>query len=175
MYNINDNEAAIAQVQTYLITIDRARGLIPCIVTDGIYDDTTRECVRRFQSENFLSATGIVDYDTFRALYDEYLLALDILASPVCVKLLPDKLEGQSITKGEESSTVAIIQALLKALEVIYDDFDDIDINGIFDDSTEAAVKRIQGLHGLEQNGVIDRAAFDAIASEYEKFINKDT
>lgn len=174
MYNINDNEAAIAEIQRYLVTINRSKGLVPCIVTDGIYDDATRECIRNFQRENFLRVTGVVDYVTFRTLYDEYRLALEILASPACVNILPDKLEAGTINKGEQSSSVAIIQALLKALEVIYDDFSVIDINGLFDDKTEAAVKRVQGLHSLTEDGIIDRKTFNAIVSEYEKFINKD-
>lgn len=175
MYNINDTYSAVYEIQRYLSVIDRARGNPPCVVADGIYEERTRECVRRFQADNKLPETGIVDYDTFRQVYDEYLLALEILASPACVRLLPVKLEGQSITRGDESSTVAIIQSLLKTLEVVYDDFEAININGSFDDSTESAVKRIQYLHGLEQNGIIDRATFDAIAAEYEKFIKKDT
>lgn len=175
MYNINDTYSAVYEIQRYLSVVARARGNIPCVVADGIYEDKTRECVRHFQAENHLPETGMVDYDTFRLLYDEYLLALEILASPACVDILPDKLKAESISKGEQSSTVAVIQSLLKTLEVIYDDFEDITINGSFDDSTESAVKRIQGLHGLEQNGIIDRATFDAIVAEYEKFINKDT
>lgn len=174
MYDIKDKRAAIAEIQRYLVTIYRSRDQRPCIVTDGIYDDKTAECVMSFQRENTLTPTGKVNLETFDLLYSQYLIALEILYPERCVMTLPQKLEGQRLKKGEVSSEVAIIQALLKNLYVIDDVYGDIDINGIFDDVTEEGVKSVQSLYSLPRDGIINRATFNAIANEYEKFLNRD-
>ncbi|MBR5514592.1 MAG: peptidoglycan-binding protein [Clostridia bacterium] len=173
MYNIDDKNAAVFEVQRYLREISRVHNEIPCVTPDGIYDNKTKECVKAFQAQNGLEATGIVDNKTFDLLYKEYLSALGV--GEVCLFLLPDKLESQKIQNGEVSITVLIIQGILNSLGIIYDDLVYLETDGIYGAKTEDAVKHIQEIHSLKTDGKITRDTLNAIISDYNYFKNKDT
>ena len=172
MYDINDKRAAVFEIQRYLWYIARSKGEIPCVVPDGIYSEETKACVMQFQAENGLEPTGKVDNTTFDLLYNEYLLSLEIAEN--CLLLSPDKLDGESIAIGEASERVCIIQAVLNTLRVIYENIPILETNGVFTADTERAVMMIQEAHGLNKNGIIDKATLNAIISDYNKYKNWD-
>lgn len=72
-YRIDRKEEAIAEVQRYLRAISYAEKVIPHIAVDGIYGKETKEAVRAFQILLSLAQTGVVDDETFAALYRRYL------------------------------------------------------------------------------------------------------
>jgi peptidoglycan hydrolase-like protein with peptidoglycan-binding domain len=65
-----------------------------------------------------------------------------------------------------------LIQLILSALAVVYDDFEDIVISGVNDEDTRAALKRFQGYNGLEQTGVLDKRTWDAAAKSFNAYYN---
>ena len=71
MYRINDEQAAIREIQRYLVLIGTPE--IP-VVTTGIYDDNTRASVTDFQKKNGAVADGVVNRETFEMLYEAFLL-----------------------------------------------------------------------------------------------------
>lgn len=163
MYEINDTRAAITAIQRLLR--DAGYNIKP----DGIYGDETYNAVREFQVFNRLPPTGKVDLQTFEALAK----AAGPILGYSCVLIIPETLEGGVILPGEESSVVTIIQAMLKALAVIYD-FEDIELSGVYDTETEAAIRDIQRINGLPLTGVVDPDTWNALVSEYEKFKDSD-
>ncbi len=164
MYELNDTIAAIAAIQKLL----RDAGY--SIKPDGIYGDEMYNAVREFQVFKRLPPTGRVDLQTFEALVKE--------ARPIrgygSVLIIPETLEGGVISPGEKSSTVVIIQAMLKTLSVIYD-FEDIELTGIYDTQTSSAVRDIQRINGLALTGIVDTHTWNALVYEYEKFKDSDT
>ena len=164
MYELNDNKAAITAIQNLLR--DAGYDIKP----DGIYGTETADAVRMLQAEKGLVPTGRVDLMTFE------LLVTASRPVPVyeCALIIPSTLAGNVITPGEVSSVVVIIQAMLKVLEVIYD-FESIDVTGVYDDVTEAAITELQRINGLPVTGIIDALTWNALVSEYEKYKDWDT
>lgn len=73
IYRIDRKEEATAEVQRYLRAISYAQKEVPHVGIDGIYGEETREAVRAFQTLFALPRTGIVDQETFYALYRNFL------------------------------------------------------------------------------------------------------
>lgn len=74
MYRIYDRPEAIRSVQRYL----RLAGNPDIFVApSGVFDENTRLSVIDFQSRNQLDPTGVVDYETFVILYEEYVFLND--------------------------------------------------------------------------------------------------
>ncbi len=164
MYELNDTRAAISAIQQLL------RNAGYDIKPDGIYGDETYNAVRQFQVFNRLPPTGRVDLATFEVLART---ARPILGYQ-CALLVPETLEGGVISPGEESNIVVIIQSMLKTLEVIYG-YDGIELTGVYDSETEAAIRDIQRTNGLPITGIIDPPTWNALVREYEKFKDSDT
>ncbi|MDY3845985.1 MAG: peptidoglycan-binding domain-containing protein [Eubacteriales bacterium] len=74
MYPINEYSAAVKQLQTYLLTISYRDEIpyMPHISIDGIYGENTRTAVMDFQKKYGIPATGIVNYETWQAIYSVY-------------------------------------------------------------------------------------------------------
>ena len=164
MYELNDTRAAISAIQKLLR--DAGYDIKP----DGIYGNETYNAVRSFQSEVGLPSTGSVDLDTFEALVK----ASSGEVKYRCVVIPPSTLEGGVISPGDQSAVVVIIQSMLKTLAVIYD-FEDIELTGIYDAATEAAIRDIQRTNRLPLTGRVDPATWNAIVAEYEGYKDLDT
>ena len=61
MYHITDIKSAVKAVQRLLLLNET-----------GIYDESTKEAVRKNQEKSGLPATGIVDFATFNAIKNRY-------------------------------------------------------------------------------------------------------
>ncbi len=164
MYELNDDRAAISAIQQLL----RDAGYD--IKSDGIYGDETYNAVREFQVFNKLPPTGRVDLETFEAL----IRASSPKIEYRCALIIPETLDAGIISPGENSSIVVIIQVMLKALEVIYD-YESIELTGIYDASTESAVRDIQRTNRLPITGTVGPETWNVIVSEYEKYKDLDT
>ena len=164
MYELNDTAAAISAIQRLL------RGAGYDIKPDGIYGEETYIAVRDFQRTYGLPPTGRVDLITFETLARAFEPSLEYQ----CVSILPERLEGGVISPGEISNIVVIIQSMLKTLSVIYE-LEEVELTGIYDSKTEAAIRDIQRINALPITGITDPATWNALVSEYEKFKDRET
>ena len=167
-YQNDDKKAVVMHIQQLLRSIQIYENKPVTVPIDGIFGSKTTDAVREFQLENGLSPTGEVDKKTYDLLYEKSLEA-DIAASePLPLFLFAN---GQNVSKGEESDFVMILQIILNALTVSYDDFSPLEINGIFDKKTEAAIRRFQMRNGLFADGVVNKATWNSRVSNYNKHI----
>lgn len=174
MYYINDRAGAIYNVQRFLYFLSKNDYNVPIVYPDGIYGLETRSAVRAFQALQGISESGIVNYDTFTRLVNEYRKALRAAAPPERVRIFPRLLLNRSILPGEESSLVSILQAMLLTIGIAYDELLELKINGIYDKATENIVNKIKLASGMEPDSVIDKDTFAMIAKLYESFVNDD-
>lgn len=153
---------AIFNLQTYLRSISYSNNAVIPPPIDGIFDSATEQSVRSFQQAYGLKANGIVDKSTWNAIYEEYLLTKKEESLP----FFPSYAHNYSAKLGEESAFIAIVQILLRELSVIYDNFPEIEINGIFDTATEDAIKELQLVSGLEVTGILDKTTYKRLLND---------
>ena len=68
MYSINNKRQSILEIQKALLLL--GYGETHLVPLDGIFGEYTRDAVMHFQSENGLTVSGKVDYDTFSVLME---------------------------------------------------------------------------------------------------------
>ena len=160
----------VYELQYMLRKIAEITGEIPLINTDGIYGTATREAVRIFQGQNGLAPTGEVDKSTWDKIFERYKESVYSAAQGEPIYPFPSP--SYTSQMGERSDTITLIQLILSALSVIYDDFEDISITGENDEKTVAALKRFQRYHGLDETGVLDKRTWDAAARSFNTYYN---
>lgn len=169
-YPINDPREVIRQVQTYLLEILYDRNVLPTIVIDGFYTPETREAVRQFQLDEGLAETGIVDYETWNALYREYLL---ILLRQDKKELVDDGAFDMRI--GNVGHPIILLQSTLGELSLFYPVINRPAITGQFGYTTQEAVRALQRSYGLYETGEVDKALWARMTRDYEAKMSMET
>ena len=173
---MNENERnsffqAVTDVQKLIYTISQVNSLIPRVIPDGIYGPETTEAVTAFQHIYGLPETGKVDAATYRALYDEYVLAKEQLGEPKMISPFSGRFKNGMLSKGDKCDTVCIIQAMFEVIRFEYNCLPELKITGIFNSDTENAVKLFQKINFLEPTGNVDRKTWDRLADSYNKYV----
>lgn len=149
MNRVYDKESIIKLIQKYLIFIDEGDiGVSP----NGIYDDITRLAVRKFQENQGLEVTGIVNEATMSSLADEYLK-----------KQIEKQTRMQNypfirfpILQGDRSDgLIQIHQAMAKVLNY-YGHTHRIRETGFYNEQTALAVNLLREIYLLEADETID-------------------
>ena len=167
-YQNDDRKAVVTHIQELLRSLQIYENKPVSVPVDGIFGSKTTDAVRQFQLENGLSPTGAVDKNTYDLLYEKSLEA-DIAASdPLPLFLFSN---GQNVSKGETSDFVMILQIILNALTVSYDDYTPLETKGNFDEKTESAVRRFQMRNGLVPDGIVNKATWNALVNNYNKHV----
>ena len=167
-YQNDDPKAVVRHIQELLRTIQINNDKIVTVPIDGIYGTETAIAISELQKEYGLPATGNVDRTTYDTLYEIASAAVLNNSSPLPLYLLAD---GQSIFSGEKSNVVMITQILLNSLTVSYDDFEPLNIDGVFGEETERAVRRFQMRNNIPPNGFVDKTTWNALIRNYDKHI----
>ena len=160
----------VYELQYMLRKIARITGEIPIVNADGIYGADTREAVRYFQGQNGLTPTGEVDKATWDKIFEKYKESIYAVSQGEPIYPFPSP--SYTSKSGERSDIITLIQLILSALSVIYDDFEEIEITGENDEKTVVALKRFQGYHGLDETGVLDKRTWDAAARSFNAYYN---
>lgn len=161
---------AIRNLQKYLRAISFVDSRITRVPIDGLFDSDTQKAVSEFQASRGLVETGIVDKATWDAIYEEYLelKTLDMPAPPT--SFFPSTPPDYEAELGDRLAFVALVQAILRELTVIYDILPVPEISGIFDTDTEQAVKRFQEISLLEPTGRIDRVTYNRMLRDLSNY-----
>ncbi|PMB12764.1 peptidoglycan-binding protein [Fischerella thermalis CCMEE 5328] len=133
---LGSNGAAVEELQKLLTNLNIYIGKI-----DGIFEENTQESVKQFQRRVFLPENGIVDDNTWQALYT---------GRPVN---LPE------LKKGSRGELVKKVQRILKSTQdyIGY-------VDGEFGEITESAVQSWQVRNNLPDTGIIDEATWRTLS-----------
>lgn len=158
----------IMEYQSRLRKIAQIEGVLPLIAVDGIFGAETEAATRAFQNYHALPVTGIADSATWQAVATAYKRALYEVTPGLGISPFP---YPDYVTKaGEKSDFILIVQLLLSAVSVIYDDFEALEKTGVYDAETAEAVKRFQGFNRLPQTGAVNKSTWDRLAKNYNTF-----
>ena len=148
MYRISDKTSAIIKVQEYLkkIYIDEIT-----IIPSGIYDDKTRRLIMKFQEENDINVSGIVDEKTFSWLYNTY------------SKVIKDEETRRNnpfinfpLRKGMLDQSMSHIHYVIGQLLDYYGKQNNVRYGNYFSDNTVAGVKILKEIYLFLNNDIID-------------------
>lgn len=145
---------------------------IPVVVDDGVFGDSTEDAVLKFQQIYGLERTGIVDFDTWNKIV-EVSDDVDRRTNPAQSVLMFNE-SNSTINPGDKDIQLYAIQAMMKALSQLIDNFIDPDVTGIHDKNSVAAVKEIQLVSGLDDNGIIDVDFSNNLGQLYETYITRE-
>ncbi len=167
MIQANDEQAVIRQLQTMLRSIQIARGDVVTVPVDGIYDTATRDAVEQIQHENGLAVTGKADLETYNLIYGMALEADFAASEPMPLYAFP---KGRTLRAGEISDLVILVQVILNALTDGYDDHPHFKLDGAYTDDIAAAIRRFQMRNGIPPTGDVDKATWNALVRNYNKY-----
>ena len=159
MYSITDNSAAIKEVQGYLYQLHRAEPQkYRRVYIDGVYSDETALAVEEFQRMKAIESTGVVDYETFSLLYEEY---LSISPSPES-----GSNKRNSLGVGDSGSEVEYLNLLLYDLSEYYVDMPPPRRSRYFSEETLESVDYMRSTFMLAQGGNVDRKLIERLENE---------
>ena len=162
-------EEEIRQIQSMLREISFFDEDIERIIPDGIYGEQTESSVRSFQRKNNLYETGVVDNDTWDKIFEVHERITNENKREITVSIID---EGDvPINVGDFAASLFVIQAMLLALSGYFDNLDEVDVSGRFDEKTQSAVERVQVISGITPNAKIDREFLNALAELYNAYV----
>ena len=161
----------VESLQMMLRNIAGEHEQIPLVVPDGIFGSTTLESVQAFQQRFGLEPDGVVDFDTWNKIVE--ISDLVDSANDNGRLVLAYNENNRDILPGETVVELYVIQAMMKALADVIDDFDDIQVTGTHDLPSVGAVKKIQSVAGLEDNGIITVEFYDNLTHLYEVYVTR--
>ena len=89
---------------------------------------------------------------------------------PEAIRPFPDTGDFE-MKRGDRHNLVTILQIMLDALKLYYDDFGPVGAIGFFDEATEEAVQTYQRICGISETGRVDCVTWNRLAEEFNAAI----
>ena len=162
----------IESLQTMLRNISGNYGDVPLVVPDGIFGAQTLEAVQALQQLFGLESDGVVNFNTWNKIVEisNQVSAENVGGRPV----LAYNESNEDILPGETIIDLYVIQAMMKALAAVIESLDDIEVTGTHDRPSVDAVKKIQVVVGMDDNGIITVEFYDNLAQLYEVYVSRE-
>lgn len=161
MYTPSQKKSHIREIQRYLHGISYYNDRIPRIIPDGYFGKETSTAVRAFQREYNLTETGTVTSETWHKIVEIYRDFISVL--PIALDVFPSS--KYIVHMGDSGLLIYIIQVLLNEIGVVYDEFPQIIITGVYDTPTSNAVKVFQDISNLNPTGNVNRQTWNHLVS----------
>lgn len=160
-------------LQYYINFIAEFNNFIPSVDTDGVFGPKTKESVIAIQRSVGLTPTGIVDEETWNAIYSSYVtkynsLPLEFRTSPTA------PYPGDILRLGSSGTAVRTLQRYLNRISDAYPSVPKTDESGYFDARTQEAVLAYEREFGFAQRGFVNLILWNSIASLYSDLIQGD-
>ena len=163
MYRQNERKEAVKEVQKFLFFISsEIYEDIPRIPIDGIFDEETKGATMAYQNKKGINQTGIVDYETYTLLYEDYLSALEKQApSPYIFTK-----EEPIITEGDNNEAVRFLHILINELEGRFVNIEKVGTGSYFDKKTGDMLEILSTIFNFEKQRVLDQKLYNRILNE---------
>lgn len=163
-------------LQYFLALIGDFYTTIPSVEITGYFGPETKESVLAFQQQFGLPQTGIVDAETWDAIYNEFKGIADTLFADnkiFPVNTLP--FGGEVLKKGSSGQYVMALQEYLNVISLVHTEISPVSPSGDFGEDTELAVKQYQSFAELPQTGIVDKRVWDSIVNTYKDVTSSAT
>ena len=149
MYRIDDRKSAVKEIQRYLMSLAAENFRI---VPSGVFDVRTREAVTSFQRRNGILESGVVDYETFNALYENFVLVDEKKKAMVGV----GKTVDFPLSEGVMNDSMIDITNTMKGLLKHYRINPTFRVSRYFGKEVSEAVRALRKIYRMESSEEID-------------------
>ncbi len=169
----DDSGERVEIAQFMLSIIGEFYSNLPTIEVDGIFGDRTLAAVQQFQENNNLPATGVINDDTWEAMYRQYkgivdtVMSTERLNSPT-TRAYP----GTPLNVGSRGDDVRAIQDYLNIISLAYPRIRPVSPTGYFGENTRNAVITFQQINDIPANGIVDENTWNLISEIYKEVIS---
>ena len=154
----------VRNLQYYLTVIGAYYEAVLPVEITGYFGEETENSLKSFQRVFGIPETGRLDRATKNDLYRAYMGIVEAVRPEyVSVALYP----GTVLREGARGDSVRIIQEYLTYINQTYPNIPAVSNTGYFGPITRQAVTEFQRQFGLNPNGIIGGATWDAIAGVY--------
>jgi peptidoglycan hydrolase-like protein with peptidoglycan-binding domain len=154
----------VRNLQYYLTVIGAYYEAVLPVEITGYFGEETENSLKSFQRVFGIPETGRLDRATKNDLYRAYMGIVEAVRPEyVSVALYP----GTVLREGARGDSVRIIQEYLTYINQTYPNIPAVSNTGYFGPITRQAVTEFQRQFGLNPNGIIGGATWDAIAGIY--------
>ena len=164
-------------VELMQIRLNRISGNFPGIPkiypTDGFFDTSTTDAVRKFQEVFNLTPDGIIGRSTWYRIQNVY-NAVKKLQTVNSEGLRIQDISTQytnTLQEGDASAGVLALQYYLNYISTFVPTVLGVSVDGSFGTGTKDSVISFQKTYNLEQNGIVDRVVWESIQNTYYSFL----
>ena len=160
----------VQQIQIRLNRISKNFSAIPKIYpVNGVFDESTENAVREYQSAFDLDVDGLVGKDTWYSIQRTYnaVKKLNDLASEGLSREEVSGIFNTSLSEGDSGSEVFELQYLLALVAEYNNEIQAPSIDGIFGQATKSSVEAFQRAYGLSVDGAVNTDDWDRLYREY--------
>lgn len=160
----------VQTIQTYLNRIRRNYPAIPEITDEaGVFGNSTRDAVAKFQSVFQLAADGVVGKATWYKISRLYsavtkLSELNSEGTTLGIGTVPP---AAVLRQGSRGTDVITLQYLLNVISEFYPGVPGVSQDGIFGNGTRQAVIAFQQAKGLTPDGIVGAGTWRALYEAY--------
>lgn len=161
----------VANLQYLLDYLSAFYDTIPSVNVDGIYGPSTENAVIAAQKTFSLPATGILDLDTWEAIYRTYLG----FVSTIPLKYVEGNVvpyPGIPLRLGSSSDSVTLLQEYLNYVATVFTEIPTAPVTGYFGTQTQEAVLAFQRRFGIAPTGTVAAATWLALTTIYSDLYN---
>lgn len=164
-------------VELMQIRLNRISGNFPGIPkiypTDGFFDISTTDAVRKFQEVFNLTPDGIIGRSTWYRIQNVY-NAVKNLQTVNSEGLRIEDISTQytnTLQEGDASAGVLALQYYLNYISTFIPTVLGVSVDGSFGPVTRDSVISFQKTYNLEPNGIVDRVVWEGIQNTYYSFL----
>lgn len=165
--------AGVTELQYFLAMIAAFNESVRPVAIDGVFGANTRAAVEDFQYDYGLPVTGVVEVNTWRALYNTYRNLLASLPEGY-FSATTEPYPGVPLVVGESGEAVRTLQTYLNRISDVYTEIPKLTVDGVYGPGTENAVRIYQEVFGLTPSGAVGAETWNSIAETYRTLVQGD-
>jgi peptidoglycan hydrolase-like protein with peptidoglycan-binding domain len=165
---IDDPRTYAQLIQFFINILSAYYPTIPAVDINGIIDANTNRAIIEFQKTMNLPETGIIDDETWDALYTTILGILNTLP-PMSISLPIFLYPNYELGIGLESPSVYILKLYLSFLSTRIPQIPSVTVNNVFNDQTATAVRAFQNYYSLPTTGRVNEETWNRIVQIYRQ------
>lgn len=166
-----DSGYAVAELQYLLAFVAGFTTAVRPVSVDGIFGDNTRSAVEDYQYDVGLPVTGVVNEQTWNAIYSTYRSFRESLPEDyftASTRPYP----GVPLRIGSSGEDVTALQTYLNRISDVYTAIPKVTVDGIYGAGTANAVRAYQEIFNLEPTGVTASYTWQSIANTYRTLVD---